>query len=230
MFGIAQSSEVSGGTTSTPKICAPCCVVAVEGSLQLSAGVTGAAQTTAVGSEGWLLLADGPGCQLELRRPHVSSVIAGWKQYLCLLTRPLSASVTHCAGSKPPFRGREDLPGLSCRSSAVMLQLPLQRAYATTRGRAPLLRETRTCSKHCWKSGRSRTACVSAADATPLFSVTKPIDPTGADGAHPGERVDAEDGPGDCNGRQRTATDGNGRGKSVSPSPPGTDIERFLFS
>jgi hypothetical protein len=45
---------------------------------------------------------------------------------------------------------------------------------------------------------------VSAADATPLFSVTKPIDPTGADGAHPGERVDAEDGPGDCNGRQRT--------------------------
>ena len=28
---------------------------------------------------------------------------------------------------------------------------------------------------------------------------------------------------------QGIATDGNGRGKSVSPSSPGTDIERFLF-
>ena len=204
MFGIARSSEVSGSTTSTPKICAPCCVVAVEGSLQLSADVTGAAQTTAVGSEGWLLLADGPGCQLELRRSHVSSVIAGWKQCLCLLTRSLSASVRPCAGSKPPFRGREDLLGSLRRSSAVMLQLPLQCAYTSTKGRAPRLWEAATCSKHCWKSGRSKTACVSAADATPLFSFTKPIDPTGADGAHPGERVDAEDGPGDCNGRQRT--------------------------
>jgi len=109
-------------------------------------------------------------------------------------------------GVEVPFRGREDLLGSLRRSSAVMLQLPLQCAYTTTKGRAPRLWEAATCSKHCWKSGRSKTACVSAADATPLFSVTKPIDHTGtgADGAHPGERVDAEGGPGDCNGRQRT--------------------------
>jgi hypothetical protein len=29
---------------------------------------------------------------------------------------------------------------------------------------------------------------------------------------------------------QGIATDGNGRGKSVSPSSPGTEIERFLFN
>ncbi len=74
MFGIARSSEVSGGTTLAPKICAPCCVVAVEGSLQLLAGVTGAAQATAVGSEGWLLPANGPGCQLELKMTTARSV------------------------------------------------------------------------------------------------------------------------------------------------------------
>ena len=185
MFGIARSSEVSGGTTSAPKICAPCCVVAVEGSLQLSAGVTGAAQTTAVGSEGWLLLADGPGCQLELRRSHVSSVIAGWKQCLCLLTRSLSAPTTCCAGSNSVAVAlRVDLPGCFHRSSAVILQLPVHVAYTSTKGREPLTWETVTSLKHCLKSSRSKTACVSAADATGFSIFVKTIDPAGADGAH----------------------------------------------
>jgi hypothetical protein len=149
-------------------------------------------KSTAVGLEGWLTggsvvawLADGPATALlELRSSHVSSVIRGRKQNLCLLTRFLSAPTRCFAGSNSFAALRVEKPGCFRRSSAVILQLPVHVAYTSTKGREPLTWETVTSLKHCLKSSRSKTACVSAADATGFSIFVKTIDPAGADGAH----------------------------------------------